>query len=212
MIATSAWILLKVSTARGPTRTPRRGKVVWIHVGRFAPQKNHRLLVEAFAQALARLPSMELWLVGEGSLRPQVEEQVQKAGLVEHVRFLGLRRDIPELLSQADALLLPSDWEGVPLVVLEAMAAGKPVVATKVGGVPELVEHGVTGFLVPPGDPGALAEAILQVASSGELRRQMGEAGWERVRERFDIRQTARAYGELYLGLLEKTRGGYGHR
>ncbi|KIX84467.1 glycosyltransferase [Thermus filiformis] len=191
---------------------PRRGKLVWIHVGRFAPQKNHRLLVEAFAQALARLPSMELWLVGEGPLRPQVEEQVQKAGLVEYVRFLGLRRDIPELLSQADALLLPSDWEGVPLVVLEAMAAGKPVVATKVGGVPELVEHGVTGFLVPPGDPGALAEAILRVASSGELRRQMGEAGWERVRERFDIRQTARAYGELYLGLLEKTRGGYGHR
>nr|BCX01989.1 MAG: glycosyl transferase family 1 [Bacteroidota bacterium] len=180
-------------------------KRVLLHIGRFAPQKNHLLLLEGFARAQARYPDLELWLVGDGPLRPEVERWVRERGLLDRVCLLGLRNDVPELLAQADMLLLPSDWEGVPLVVLEAMAAGKPVVATRVGGVPELVEDGRTGLLVPPQDPEALAAAILRLAQDAELRREMGEAGRRRALERFDIQKTARAYGELYLKLLRKT-------
>jgi len=183
---------------------PKEQTVVLLHVGRFAPQKNHFLLVRGFAQAFEQYPAMELWLVGDGSLRPEVERQVQEAGLQERVRFLGLRKDVPKLLAQADMLLLPSDWEGVPLVVLEAMAAGKPVVATRVGGIPELVEDGLTGILVPPQDPQALAAAIVRLVQDAELRRKMGEAGRRRALEQFDIRKTARQYEKLYLKLWEE--------
>lgn len=181
----------------------RRGKLVLVHIGRFALPKNHSLLIEGLARALGSHPVMELWLVGDGPLRSEVERLVRKRNLQEHVRFLGLRKDIPELLAQADILLLPSDWEGVPLVVLEAMAAGRPVVATRVGGVPELIEEGKTGLLVPPRDSGALARAILRLAKDPELRRRMGEAARKRALERFDIHRTAQAYAELYLKLLK---------
>jgi glycosyltransferase involved in cell wall biosynthesis len=99
---------------------------------------------------------------------------------------------------------LSSDYEGVPLSVLEAMAAGKPVIATAVGGVPELVEDGVTGVLVPPRNPEALARGILRLAKDADLRRRMGKAAQERALERFDISRTAREYEALYLNLLEK--------
>ncbi|MFO7152854.1 MAG: glycosyltransferase [Bacillota bacterium] len=182
----------------------RKEKLVLLHVGRFAPQKNHLLLIEGVARVLAQYPYIELWLVGDGPLRPAVEKLVLEKKLQNYVRFMGLRRDIPELLAQADVLLLPSDWEGLPLVVLEAMAAGRPVVATRVGGVPELVEEEKTGFLVPPRDPDALAGAILRLARDPELRKRMGEVARKRALERFDIRQTAQAYGELYLKLLTR--------
>ena len=182
----------------------QREKLVLLHVGRFAPQKNHLLLIEGVARVLVKHPYIELWLVGDGPLRTEVERLVLEKKLQNHVRFMGLRRDIPELLAQADVFLLPSDWEGLPLVVLEAMAAGRPIVATRVGGVPELVEEGKTGFLVPPQAPDALAGAILRLAKDPELRRRMGEAARKRALERFDIRQTAQAYGELYLKLLTR--------
>ena len=182
----------------------RDDRVVLIHIGRFAPPKNHLLLVDAFSLAIEKYPSMELWLVGDGPLRVKVKKKVEAKGLKEKVRFLGLRDDIPDLLAEASILVLPSDWEGVPLTVLEAMAAGKPVVATAVGGVPELVDEGKTGFLVPPQAPDALAGAILRLARDPELRKRMGEVARKRALERFDIRQTAQAYGELYLKLLTR--------
>jgi len=160
--------------------------------------------VDAFSLAIEKYPSMELWLVGDGPLRVKVKKKVEAKGLKEKVRFLGLRDDIPDLLAEASILVLPSDWEGVPLTVLEAMAAGKPVVATAVGGVPELVDEGKTGFLVPPQAPDALAGAILRLARDPELRKRMGEVARKRALERFDIRQTAQAYGELYLKLLTR--------
>ncbi len=181
-------------------------KVIVLHIGRFSPQKNHSLLLEAFSRALNHLSTMELWLVGEGPLRSEIQNQVYARGLEKNVRFWGLRSDIPELLAEADVVVLASDWEGVPLVVLEAMASGKPVVATAVGGVPELVEHGKTGFLIPPRDPQALAESLLHLAQNAELRREMGEAGRGRAVEHFDIRRTAEAYAELYEELLSAWR------
>ncbi|MGB9662819.1 MAG: glycosyltransferase [Moorellaceae bacterium] len=191
-------------TNAGQDNTKKGRDVVLLHIGRFAPQKNHLLLIEAFALAVKEHPTMQLWLIGDGPLRPAVEKTVVEMGLEGTVLFLGIRDDVPKLLADSDVFILPSDWEGVPLTVLEAMAAGKPVVATAVGGVPELVEDGVTGILVPPRNPEALAQGILRLAKDPHLRQRMGKAARERALERFDIARTAREYEALYLRLLKE--------
>lgn len=182
-------------------------KIVLLHVGRFAPPKNHMLLVEAFSRALKEYSSMELWLVGDGPLRPAVEDAVRERGLERSVVFWGIIPRVEEVLRDADIFILSSDWEGLPLVAVEAMAAGKPVISTSVGGVPELVEKEVTGFLVPPKDPDALASAILRLARDPQLRKQMGLAAKKHAVERFDISRTIRLYEDLYLKLWRRSRG-----
>jgi glycosyltransferase involved in cell wall biosynthesis len=129
---------------------------VLVHVGRFAPPKNHALLIEAFAQVRSDAP-LYLLLVGGGELENAVREQVAALGLQGRVRFLGMRADVADILRASDVFVLSSRWEGNPLSVLEAMAAGLPVVSTAVGGVPELVQEGVTGLLVPPNDAGGVS-------------------------------------------------------
>lgn len=180
--------------------------LVILHIGRFAPQKNHRLLIEAFALTLREYPHMQLWLAGDGSLRPAIEQTVKEKGLESQVVFLGIRDNVPELLRQCDMLVLSSDWEGMPITVLEAMAAARPVVATAVGGVPELVDDGVNGLLVPPGDAEVLAQGIVKLARDPALRYKMGMAGRRKALDRFDIAHTAREYEMLYLRLLEHKR------
>jgi len=176
--------------------------IILLHIGRFQPQKNHLLLIKAYEIAKKEYPSISLWLVGDGPLRGRVEKLVKEKGFERNVKFLGVREDVAKLLSEADVFILPSDWEGVPLSILEAMAASKPVIATSVGGVPELVENGVSGILVPPGNPEALAKAILHLANDPDLRQRMGKAGQKIAIERFDISRTAREYEALYLELL----------
>jgi len=198
-----------IPTARfvsSPGRDNAKKNVVLLHIGRFAPQKNHLLLIEAFARAVKEYPTMELWLVGDGPLRSVVEKFVNEKGLKGKVLFLGIRDDVPRLLAESDIFALSSDWEGFGIVIAEAMATGKPVIATAVGGVPELVEDGVTGILVPPRDPEALARGTLRLAKDADLRQRMGKAARERALERFDIARTAREYEELYLKLF-KERG-----
>jgi len=192
------------SKEQGITKKENENNITLLHVGRFAPQKNHLLLIEAFALAVKEYPSMKLWLVGDGPLRPAVEKAIVKMGLERKVLFLGIRDDVRKLLADSDLFVLSSDYEGVPLAVLEAMAAGKPVVATAVGGVPELIEDGETGILVPPRNPEALAQGILRLAKDADLRQRMGKAAQERAQERFDISQTAREYEILYLRLLKE--------
>jgi len=182
------------------------GEICLLNIGRFKEQKNHLLLIDAFAKAVKKEPRLKLILVGDGELRWQVEEKVKQRDLEGKVDFLGWRSDIPYVLSNSDIFVLSSDWEGFPIVLIEAMAAGKPVVATKVGGVPEGVEDGVTGLLVPPRDADALAEAILKLAEDEELRREMGEKGKERAISRFDIHYTVREHERLYKEeLLRRT-------
>lgn len=181
--------------------------IVLLHVGRFAPQKNHMLLVEAFSRALKEYSSMELWLVGDGPLRPAVEDAVRERGMERSVVFWGIVPKVEEVLEETDIFVLSSDWEGLPLVALEAMAAGKPVISTNVGGVPELVENGVTGFLVPPKDPDALTNAILRLARDPQLRKQMGLAAKRHAIERFDISRTIRLHEDLYLKLWRRNKG-----
>jgi len=182
------------------------GEIILLHVGRFSPSKNHKLLIEAFSYALNQNPNLRLWLVGDGELRPSIEEMVQKLGLGDRIRFLGTRSDIPKLMACSDIFVLSSKWEGLPLVVIEAMAAGKPVVATAVGGVPELVENGLTGLLVPSDNANALAEALLLLAEDPELRQVMGQKGQKKAIDRFDISRTAREYEALYCKLLEERK------
>jgi len=174
---------------------------VLTHVGRFAPPKNHALLIEAFAQVRSDAP-LYLLLVGGGELENTVREQVARLGLQERVRFLGVRADVADILRASDVFVLSSRWEGNPMSVMEAMAAGLPVVSTAVGGVPELVQEGATGLLVPSEDAGALAQAMQALVDDPVRRQAMGAAARQHAIARFDIRHTVRGYEQLYEKLL----------
>ena len=174
---------------------------VLTHVGRFALPKNHALLIEAFAQVRASTP-LYLLLVGGGELEGAVREQVAQLGLEARVRFLGIRADVADILRASDVFVLSSLWEGNPLSVMEAMAAGLPVVSTMVGGVPELVRNGETGLLVPSEDAGALMRAVQALVDDSSRRQAMGAAARQHAVAHFDIRHTVRGYEQLYERLL----------
>jgi glycosyltransferase involved in cell wall biosynthesis len=152
-----------------------------------------------FARALRRLEpgSFRAAIVGGGPERPQVEAELGDAG-----ELLGERDDVPELLASADVFALSSRSEGLPLSILEAMAAGLPVVATAVGGIPELVVDGETGLLVPPGDAQALADALRRLLGDPSLRRRFGDAARERAERDFSVERVRRAHVDLYERLL----------
>lgn len=179
--------------------------VVFVSVARFAPQKNLGLLIDAFARTSAALPKAILLLAGDGSLMASVQTQVTALGLRDRVRFLGERRDVPALLGASDAFVLSSDWEGTPVSIMEAMAAGLPVVATAVGGVPELVRSGITGRLARPKDARSLVDAMIDIGSDASLRREMGLAATQIAHDALDARVMASAYQNLYFSLAGRT-------
>lgn len=168
----------------------REQEFVLLAAGRLDAQKNHALLLQALPLGCTLL------LAGEGPLRAELERMAPTG-----VRFLGLRRDMPRLLAAADALVLPSSWEGNPLTVMEAMAAGRAVVATSVGCVPELVDD-ETGLLVPPGDAPALRAALAALVADVDRARRMGLAGARRAASRWDAPVMAQAYARLYERLV----------
>jgi glycosyltransferase involved in cell wall biosynthesis len=175
--------------------------VVFAHVGRLAPVKGQRELIEALASL--RDPRLHAVLVGRdvergGTYEAGLRELAVSLGVGGRVHFAGFRADAAALLSDVDALVLPSWIEGLPLVVLEAMAQARAVVATRVGGTPEAVLDGETGLLVPPGNVEALAAALRTVAESPELRSRLGEAGRQRVRDRFAAATMERRVLEIY--------------
>ncbi|HEY3839155.1 MAG TPA: glycosyltransferase [Bryobacteraceae bacterium] len=176
--------------------------LLFICVARLYVQKNHKTLVEAFASGPAKLPGARLLLAGDGHLRQEVEAQVKALGLGDRVHFLGRRDDVPELLAACDIFALASLWEGNPLSVMEAMAAGLPCVVTAVGGVPELVLNQVQGLVVPPGDAAALSAAMLRLAGNPAMRKAMGIAAAKRAQNEFDDRNMVEAYESLYDQLL----------
>ena len=167
-----------------------------VAVGRLAAPKDPLCLVRALA-ALRERPFHAV-LVGDGPDRAAVEAEIAALGLAPYVTLAGDRRDVPRRLAQADLFVLASRSEGAPLSILEAMAAGLPVVASAVGGVPELVADGETGLLVPPGDPAPLAAALERVVGDAALRERLGASGWARARTRFDLATFHRAHLALY--------------
>jgi glycosyltransferase involved in cell wall biosynthesis len=167
-------------------------------VARLTPQKNHALLLEAIALA----PGVELLLAGDGPLRGELQAQAQRLGIAARVHFLGIRHDIPDLLAASDAFVLSSTVEANPLAVMEAMAAGLPVICTAVGGIRELVAGGEHGWLVEPGDAAGLAAAIRAAASDAQHRRLMGARGRQRALSHFDVAVMTAAYQLLYLERL----------
>jgi len=188
-----------VELPRAAAVESRSGPYRLVTVGRLQAPKDPITLVRALAE-LGR-PG-EAVIAGGGPDRPAVESEVRRLGLESVVRLAGERNDVGELLAAADLFVLSSRSEGLPLSILEAMAAGLPVVASSVGGVPELVVEGETGLLVPPGDPGALAAAIERLLDDSALRRQLGAAGRNRVSEHFDLVSARRAHLDLYRTLL----------
>jgi L-malate glycosyltransferase len=178
-----------------------RGRQYVLHIARFHPVKDHRLLVESFAMVAAVHSEADLLLVGDGPLRPEIEQQVGALGLSSRVRFLGIRPDVPDLLAIADVFALPSLSEAASLTLMEAMASGLPVVVTDVGGNPELVTHGVEGLLIPRRDARAGAEALRTLLSDPSLRARMGQEAAARARSLYRLDTTIQRYGELYARL-----------
>lgn len=192
----------RLAAVQGSTEDRSRSDPLLIHVGSFTPEKDHETLVKGFGRLLESIPHARLILVGDGPLRPEVENRVRRARLERSVSFLGQRSDAPRLVAGADLLLLPSRIEGLPGVVLEAAARGVPVVATDVGSLREAVEAGETGLLVPAGDPEALAGAAVDLLEDPMRMRAMGEAARRLARERFDLPRIVDRFERLYEGLL----------
>ncbi|MGE5193698.1 MAG: glycosyltransferase [Deltaproteobacteria bacterium] len=184
------------------------GSQLLLTIGRLDRQKGLHDLLEAAALVIPRHPQARFLLVGEGPERPAIERSIREKGLTDRVHLTGWRSDIPELLSAGYALVLSSLWEGMPNVILEAMAAGLPVAATRVEGVSELVHEGQTGLLVPPESPQALAAALESLLTDPLRAKAMGQAGRERVTAEFSWEKMAAAYNELYQSILADTGAG----
>jgi glycosyltransferase involved in cell wall biosynthesis len=164
-------------------------------------EKALEVMITAVAQVIQRFPDAHLVIAGDGPQRESLEAQVASMGLTGHVHFLGERRDVTPLLQTVDVGALSSDWEGMPLFVLECMATGTPVVATNVGGLPEIVEHDRTGLLVPPRDPAALAAAISALLADPERGRLLAATAAERLHD-FTIDTVALRFADLYEQLV----------
>jgi len=180
------------------------GDPVLLVVGRLEPQKGHAVLLDALPAVQRQFPRVRLVCLGEGSLREDLERHADGLGLNGSVRFVGFQPNAAEWMALADVTVLPSFYEGFPLVALESLAAGRPVVATAVDGTPEVVLDGKTGLTVPPGDPGRLAEALCRLLRDPDERRRLASAGRQWVHERFSQERQVRRTGELYLYARER--------
>lgn len=181
-------------------------------VGRLVPAKAYETLVEAMALLRERHPTLRCLIVGEGRAADGIREAIARFFVDDIVRLAGARTDIPDLLAAADVFALTSIREGLPVSLLEAMAAEKAIAGTSVGGVPDAITDGETGLLVPPGDPDASAGAISRLLDDPELARTLGRAAGRVAEERFGVDALAHRVGEIYLALHARKRGASGGR
>ena len=168
-------------------------------VARLSPEKNHQLLLEAFSRVVHRIPNAILLIVGKGECEAEIERSIERLSLGRHVRMLGVRRDVGRILAACDVFVLSSDREGLPIAVLEAMAAARPVVATAVGDVGRPVRDGQTGRLVPAKDSAALADALVQVLADPDRAAAMGRCGRRLVAQQYSLRQMINEHERMYL-------------
>lgn len=171
-------------------------------VARLSPGKGHFVLLEAFKEFGRQAPDTELAIIGDGEEFSRLQQAIVESGLEKRIHLLGARNDVPNLLAALDVFTLPSFDEGIPMTILEAMAARLPVVATDVGGIPQVVVDGETGLLIPPNSPKDLADALFAIYSEPERSRQMGMAGRKRFEEQFDSSKMVQNYEKLYSELL----------
>ncbi len=182
-----------------------RSQVLIIVIGYLEEIKGHRYLLQALPTILQLHPNVVVVFVGDGVLKASLEAQVRENQLVEKVVFAGWQEDVPGVLAASDLLVLPSLSEGLPFVVPEAMAAGLPVVATRVGGIPEAVIEGQTGLLVEPASPQGLEKAIVSLLDNPERARAMGKAGQARARDKFDVTRMVDETCGVYRDLLRNS-------
>jgi glycosyltransferase involved in cell wall biosynthesis len=173
-------------------------------VGRLEEQKGHALLLAVLPELQRQIPNLAVLLVGEGRKEEALRRRVQELGLGNTVRFLGTRRDLPEIYRALDIFVQPSLWEGLPLALLKAMGAGLPVVGTRVSGSQEAIVDGINGCLVAPGDPDGLAQAILKLHCDPEVRRRLGEAARRTVVAQYSVEAMVQRLEELYLDLWRR--------
>lgn len=188
-----------VTPARYPGTPAEDGPCKLLFVGRLDPVKGLRVLFEGFEAARAEVPDLQLTVIGDGADRPWVEEHAARIGGIDVLGYKS-QAEVAEALGQHDVLVLPSFAEGVPVALMEAMVSARPVIATRVGGVAELVEHGVSGQMVAPGNAADLTEAMVILARDADRRREMGQAGRAKVCAAFDIDREAAWLKTLFEG------------
>lgn len=195
--------------------TPREIRGIWSEfhlaptsrvisiIGRLSEEKGHGPFLEAFPGIRKRMPNAVLLIIGEGPLRPALEQRVKELNLTDAVRFTGYRDDVPDLLSITDVTVVPSIREGFSYAALESLAAGKPVAAFRIGGVPEIIEHNRTGLLAEPGDMRELTEQVIRLLSDAPLAHRLQEAGRKRAHD-FSMDHHTTQLLAIYRELLER--------
>jgi len=175
-----------------------------VTVGRLTAPKGHRYLITAAAAVVSRCPDVHFLFIGDGELKSTLQAQAEAVGILEHIHFLGIRNDVPDILATATLFVLPSLWEGLSIALLEAMASGKSIVATAVSGTTQVMVPGETGLIVPPGNSPALASAIIQLLSDPVWAQGMGRAAKQHVATNFSAQKQAKEYLALYRRLVER--------
>jgi glycosyltransferase involved in cell wall biosynthesis len=182
------------------------GRRAITHVGRLDPQKGLFWLIELLPRVFSQLPGHDLVLVGAGRERQSLQQRAVKLGLNQRVHFAGFRDDVPQILAASDLVVLTSRWEGMPNVVLEAMASGKPVVATDVEGVGELLGPAAEAQTVPVDDPEGFTDKVVAIVSNAQLAARLGDENQMRAQQRFSLESMAAAYRDLYNSLNEANK------
>lgn len=194
-------ITVDISDEKAGLGIPDSAKVIGA-VGRLVEQKGHKYLIEAFKIIEDQFSNVRLMIVGDGPLEYTLKEQVKDLGLEGKVIFAGQREDIPYLLAAMDIFVLPSITEGLPLVLLEAMAAGKPVIASRISGIPEVIEDGVDGVLVEPANADVLASAIKNLLSDSSRSVRMAALANNKVNDKYTAKNMLKRYQALYERIL----------
>jgi glycosyltransferase involved in cell wall biosynthesis len=206
-------VLMRNAVAESPRADPQRVRSEFglapeqplvVSAGSLRAEKAYEVLIEAAAKLAEKIPEVTVLIAGDGPEREKLERAIAEFGVGDRVKLLGWRADVPDLVAAADVGVCCSDFEGGPLSVLEYMSAGRPVVATAVGGLPELVEDGVTGILIPPRDPAALAEAVGGLLTDPERRERLGAAGRSLREREYSFESYMQRLEGLYQSLLAR--------
>lgn len=179
-------------------------EIVICMVGRLAPPKDHFTLLKALKMLKGKV---KLLSVGDGNLGLKIKEYIVQNDLNDSIVLTGKRKDVPQFLAASDIFVLSSQWEGLPYTIIEAMMSGLPVIATRVGGVPELVEDGITGYLVPPKDHRSMASAINKIINDPSLRQHMGKMGRKKAMEKFTLERMLQETEKVYEDITLSTKG-----